>query len=57
MCPVLEINQRTYYKYRNKEDKDYYEYLIIKEILMNQKIHIYRRVCEDLKINYDNALI
>lgn len=30
MCKVLEISTRTYYKYRNVEDKDYYDYLIIK---------------------------
>lgn len=30
MCEVLEISTRTYYKYRNVEDKDYYDYLIIK---------------------------
>ena len=32
MCDVLNISRRTYYKYRNSEDKDYYDYLIIKEI-------------------------
>ena len=26
MCAVLEISKRTYYKYRNPEDKDYYDY-------------------------------
>lgn len=24
MCAVLEISPKTYYKYRNKEDSDYY---------------------------------
>ena len=37
MCEVLNISKRTYYKYRAAEDKDYYDYLLIKEILMNQK--------------------
>ena len=32
MCAVLEISPKTYYKYRYKEDPDYYDYLIIKEI-------------------------
>ena len=32
MCTVLNISSKTYYKYRNKEDPDYYDYLIIKEI-------------------------
>ena len=32
MCAVLEISPKTYYKYRNKEDPDYYDYLILKEI-------------------------
>ena len=30
MCAVLEISKRTYYKYRNAEDKDYYDYQINK---------------------------
>ena len=32
MCAALDISQRTYYKYRDCEDKDYYDYLLIKEI-------------------------
>ena len=35
MCAVLEISKRTYYKYRNAEDKDYYDYVLIKEIFEN----------------------
>ena len=27
MCAVLEISPKTYYKYRNMEDPDYYDYL------------------------------
>ena len=53
MCAVLEISQRTYYKYRNQEDKDYYDYLMIKEIFEESKgTYGYRRVCEGLKIKY-----
>ena len=26
MCAVLNISSKTYYKYRNKEDTDYYDY-------------------------------
>ena len=53
MCAVLDISQRTYYKYRNKEDKDYYDYLIIKEIFDESKgTYGYRRICEGLKIKY-----
>ena len=52
MCEVLEISKRTYYKYRNVEDKDYYDYLIIKEIFDDSKCtYGYRRVCEGIKIN------
>ena len=36
MCAVLEISPKTYYKYRNKEDPDYYNYLIIKD---KEQIH------------------
>ena len=53
MCAVLEISKRTYYKYRNTEDKDYYDYLIIKEIFDNSKgTYGYRRITEGLKIKY-----
>lgn len=49
MCAVLEISQRTYYKYRNCEDKDYYDYLLIKEIFNESG---YCRICEGLLIKY-----
>ena len=53
MCAALEISQRTYYKYRNSEDKDYYDYLLIKEIFDESKgTYGYRRVCEGLLIKY-----
>jgi len=53
MCAVLEISKRTYYKYRNTEDKDYYDYLIIKEIFDDSKgTYGYRRITEGLKIKY-----
>ena len=53
MCAVLEISKRTYYKYRNSEDKDYYDYLIIKEIFDDSKgTYGYRRITEGLKIKY-----
>ncbi len=53
MCAVLEISKRTYYKYRNAEDKDYYDYLIIKEIFNDSKgTYGYRRIVEGLKIKY-----
>ena len=53
MCAVLEISKRTYYKYRNAEDKDYYDYLIIKEIFDDSKCtYGYRKITEGLKIKY-----
>ena len=53
MCAALDISQRTYYKYRNNEDKDYYDYLLIKEIFDESKgTYGYRRVCEGLLIKY-----
>lgn len=53
MCAVLEISKRTYYKYRNAEDKDYYEYLIIKEIFEESKCtYGYRRITEGIKVKY-----
>lgn len=53
MCAVLEISKRTYYKYRNSEDHDYYDYLVIKEIFEESKgTYGYRRITEGLKIKY-----
>lgn len=53
MCAALDINKRTYYKYRNSEDKDYYDYLLIKEIFDESKgTYGYRRICEGLLIKY-----
>ena len=53
MCEVLGINKRTYYKYRNKDDSDYYDYILIKEIFDDSKgTYGYRRICEGLMIKY-----
>ena len=53
MCAALDITKRTYYKYRNNEDKDYYDYLLIKEIFDESKgTYGYRRICEGLLIKY-----
>ena len=53
LCAALSISRRTYYKYRNKEDPDYYEYLLIKEIFDDSKgTYGYRRVKEGLWIKY-----
>ena len=32
MCEVSETAKRAYYKYRAAEDKEYYDYLLIKEV-------------------------
>ena len=53
MFSVLDISKRTYYRYRNSEDKDYYDYLLIKEIFEeSKKTYGYRRVCEGLVLKY-----
>ena len=53
MCAVLNISPKTYYKYRNKEDPDYYDYLIIKEIFNDSKgTYGYRRIVEGLLLKY-----
>ena len=58
MCAVLEISPKTYYKYRNKEDPDYYDYLIIKEIFDESKgTYGYRRVAEGIKIKYEGVVM
>ena len=49
----MAISRRTYYKYRDKEDPDYYEYLLIKDIFGESKgTYGYRRVSEGLKIKH-----
>ncbi len=49
----MAISRRTYYKYRDKEDPDYYDYLLIKDIFDESKgTYGYRRVLEGLKIKY-----
>ena len=58
MCAVLNISPKTYYKYRNKEDTDYYDYLIIKEIFDDSKgTYGYRRVAEGIKIKYKGVVM
>ena len=53
MCAALDISKRTYYKYRDTEDEDYYDYLLIKEIFDDSKgTYGYRRVCEGILIKY-----
>ena len=58
MCVVLEINPKTYYKYRNKEDPDYYDYLIIKEVFDESKgTYGYRRIAEGIQIKYEGVVM
>ena len=53
MCAVLDISPKTYYKYRNTDDPDYTEYLMIKNIFdINKKCYGYRRITEELKNEY-----
>ncbi len=53
MCAVLNISPKTYYKYRNLEDHDYYDYLIIKEIFDDSKgTYGYRRIVDGLIQKY-----
>ena len=58
MCAVLDISPKTYYKYRNKEDPDYYDYLIIKEVFDESKgTYGYRRVAEGIRIKYKGVIM
>ena len=53
LCAALAISRRTYYKYRDSEDSDYYEYLLLKEIFDESKgTYGYRRVKEGLWVKY-----
>ena len=57
MCEALNIGIKNYYKYRNIEDKDYYEYLIIKEIFDESKgTYGYRRIEEGIKLKYGTIM-
>jgi len=45
LCDVLQISRKTYYKYRNTIDKDYYDYLEIKRIFEEgREMYGYRRI-------------
>jgi transposase InsO family protein len=53
MCQVLEISTSTYYKYRYTKDKDYGDYLLIKEIFdSSKKTYGYRRIYDELRDDY-----
>lgn len=53
LCAALSISRRTYYKFRNKEDLDYFDYILIKEIFDESKgTYGYRRIQEGLRQKY-----
>ena len=57
MCDVLNLGIKNYYKYRNKEDKDYTDYLLIKELFEKSKgTYGYRRIEEGLKVKYGTVM-
>jgi transposase InsO family protein len=52
LCAVLEISPKTYYKYRNTDDPDYLDYLLIKEVFDESNgTYGYRRIVEGLEIS------
>jgi transposase InsO family protein len=52
LCSVLNISRKTYYKYRYTIDKDYYDYLEIKNAFEEgRKMYGYRRIKKALLIN------
>ena len=59
----MDISRQTYYKYRNKEDKDYEEYILIKKAFEEgQELYGYRRLKKlifekyKIKINHKKIL-
>ena len=53
MCEELDISPKTYYKYRNKDDTDYLDYLMIKNVFdNNKKCYGYRRITDGLLNEY-----
>ena len=50
MCAALEISERTYYRLKDREDPDYWDYLLIKQIFDESKgTYGSRRIKEGLK--------
>ena len=52
MCKVLNITRQNYYKYKNKIDKDYYDYLQIKRAYLSSIMDLYTRDIISYKISY-----
>ncbi len=53
MCEVLQISPKTYYKYRQMNDKDYNDYKLIRQIFnQNLKSYGYRRITACLQEKY-----
>ena len=53
MCAVLDISPKSYYKYRNTNDPDYIDYLMIKNVFdINKKTYGYRRITDELRNEY-----
>ena len=49
----IRAYKRTYYKYRNTQDKDYYDYLLIREIFEESKrTYGYRRILANVLIDF-----
>ena len=53
MCAALDISRSAYYKYRNSEDPDYYDYLIVREVFEDAR-YTYgsRRIKEGIRLKY-----
>lgn len=53
LCYAMGISRQTYYKYRKQEDRDYRDYLVIKEVFEEGKeIYGYRRLKKQLLQKY-----
>lgn len=53
MCEILGISRQTYYKYRKTIDKDYYDYLEIKEVFEEgREMYGYRRIKKALLLKH-----
>ena len=53
MCAALDISRSAYHKYRNSEDPDYYDYLIIREVFEDSRCtYGFRRIREGVRLKY-----
>ena len=57
MCAALDIAKRTYYKYRNTQDRDYYDYRVNKGLRDSRAYLIGLGLAVELLAQEDNDVL